>query len=282
MADTIVNIKKTRFQHGKQSDRVYLMRLDNSHRNNIIKTLQELAITHGYSKIIAKIPWSLYEMFSAEGYHNEAKIIGYYCGKEDCAFMCKYMRQERAICDRNEIEKVIAAALSKRRQAPLLSAKYELKTLQTEDIDALAALYSEVFESYPFPIYDPKYVAETFSTGVKYFGIFQDGCLIAASSAETEEEYLSAEMTDFAVKVNYRGQDLAAVLLDYMESELKKTGYFSLYTIARSVSYGMNCTFAKAGYNYTGTLINNTHISGGIESMNVWCKSINSADEANK
>jgi len=32
----------------------------------------------------------------------------------------------------------------------------------------------------------------------------------------------------------------------------------------------MNITFAKAGYRYAGTLVNNTDISGTIESMNVW------------
>ena len=42
------------------------------------------------------------------------------------------------------------------------------------------------------------------------------------------------------------------------------------YTIARALSAGMNITFAKAGYRYAGTLVNNTDISGTIESMNVW------------
>jgi hypothetical protein len=44
------------------------------------------------------------------------------------------------------------------------------------------------------------------------------------------------------------------------------------YTIARSYSAGMNITFAKQDYKYTGTLINNTNIFGKIESMNVWYK----------
>jgi hypothetical protein len=35
----------------------------------------------------------------------------------------------------------------------------------------------------------------------------------------------------------------------------------------------MNITFAKCGYIFGGTLINNTQISGSIESMNLWHKS---------
>jgi beta-lysine N6-acetyltransferase len=34
----------------------------------------------------------------------------------------------------------------------------------------------------------------------------------------------------------------------------------------------MNVTFSRAGYTFTGTLINNTNIGGSIESMNVWYK----------
>ena len=36
--------------------------------------------------------------------------------------------------------------------------------------------------------------------------------------------------------------------------------------------YGMNITFAKQKYIFAGTLVNNTDISGGIESMNIWYK----------
>ena len=53
---------------------------------------------------------------------------------------------------------------------------------------------------------------------------------------------------------------------------MEQLGIDTFYTIARSVSFGMNITFAKMDYKYTGTLKNNTNISGNIESMNVWYK----------
>jgi len=34
----------------------------------------------------------------------------------------------------------------------------------------------------------------------------------------------------------------------------------------------MNITFSRMGYRYSGTLLNNTNISGRLESMNVWYK----------
>ncbi|MFW5780428.1 MAG: putative beta-lysine N-acetyltransferase, partial [Bacillota bacterium] len=96
--------------------------------------------------------------------------------------------------------------------------------------------------------------------------------LFAIASSETNKKYLNAEMTDFAILPEYRGKNLSLLLLCEMEKNMKDMGYKLLYTIARAVSYGMNCTFSKLGYQFSGTLINNTNISGNIESMNLWYK----------
>jgi len=50
---------------------------------------------------------------------------------------------------------------------------------------------------------------------------------------------------------------------------MSELGIKTVYTIARLNSIPMNVTFLKRGYKYGGTLINNTNISGKIESMNV-------------
>ena len=55
---------------------------------------------------------------------------------------------------------------------------------------------------------------------------------------------------------------------------MKSSGILNAYTIARAISPGMNITFARLGYHYGGRLVNNTQISGGLESMNIWYKSL--------
>ena len=55
---------------------------------------------------------------------------------------------------------------------------------------------------------------------------------------------------------------------------VEKKNINTAYTIARSNSFGMNCTFAKCGYDFGGILVRNTQIGGKIEDMNVWFKSI--------
>ena len=59
-----------------------------------------------------------------------------------------------------------------------------------------------------------------------------------------------------------------------MEKAMQQQGITSRFTIARLISSAMNKSFLTAGYLYGGTLINNTNISGSIESMNVWYKNL--------
>jgi putative beta-lysine N-acetyltransferase len=136
----------------------------------------------------------------------------------------------------------------------------------------MAEVYREVFQSYPFPIDEPEYLLETMRTHVVYFGAWEDGKLIALSSAETDEPNLNVEMTDFATLPSCRGRGLASYLLDLMAPAMKDRGIRTAYTIARAYSYGMNITFARLGYEFGGVLINNTQIGGQFESMNVWYK----------
>jgi len=81
-------------------------------------------------------------------------------------------------------------------------------------------------------------------------------------------------MTDFAVLKNYRGKQISLFLLHKMEAYMRKLQIKKAYTMARSLSYGMNIAFSKMGYNYSGTVINNANISGAIESLNIWHKDL--------
>ena len=100
----------------------------------------------------------------------------------------------------------------------------------------------------------------------------EHGRIVSLSSAEMDREGRNVEMTDFATLPTHRGAGHAVHLLDRMEDDMPNRDIPTAYTIARSMSPGMNITFAKLDYIYSGTLINNTDISGNIESMNVWYK----------
>ena len=138
----------------------------------------------------------------------------------------------------------------------------------------MARIYQEVFKSYPFPIHDPGYITRTMEEDVCYFGVKRGGKIIALASTEIDREGRNAEMTDFATLPDYRGNNLAQILLKAMEKEMRRLGIQTLYTIARLHSPAMNRTFLKQNYHYAGTLIRNTQIAGSVESMNVYYKHI--------
>jgi len=60
--------------------------------------------------------------------------------------------------------------------------------------------------------------------------------------------------------------------LEEMERSMTEQGMRTAFSIARALSPAMNILFAKEGYIFGGTLVNNTQIAGHVESMNVWHK----------
>lgn len=272
-----IDMEKSIISHDKHSDRIYLMKLNEKEVDSIIDLLEEIVRMKRYTKIFAKVPLKNSKIFFEKGYVKEAEVPNLYKGIENGLFLAKYFSFERKEekC-RELINKVIHEALknkNKYRKKPL---KKDLicRIANEGDSKDLADFYKMNFKSYPFPIFDYEYIEETMKADVVYFSIWKEGKIIAASSCEIDKENLNAEMTDFATDEKCRGRGLACYLLNSMEQEMKNRGIRTLYTIARAKSFGMNITFSKKGFKFSGTLINNTNISGAIESMNVWYKLI--------
>jgi len=281
--DTIETLGKSTVQHGSANKRVYLMKLHPSDYRTMPERLEALAAEHSYTKIFTKIPAEAADYFSKLGYQQEALIPCYYRGSEDALFLSRFTDPARSRVSEEEkalIKKNITLAEEKAgdKVNNILSGGYEMRRLTGQDADRLARLYKTVFPSYPFPIYDPSYLIETMKSHIHYFGIFEGEALLAASSSETDPASLSVEITDFATLPEQRGKGFALHLLAEMERDMLREGITCHYTIARAFSAGMNITFAKAGYTFSGTLINNTDIFGRIESMNVWYKHLFASD----
>lgn len=279
MYDTIEKMGKSLIQHGPNNNRIYLMKLHKDDYPNIIQKLDLLAAEKNYTKIFTKIPSWAIDHFQADGYLKEAYIPNFYKGKVDVYFFSKFIDYDRSIVDahtRNIIDEYIHLALSKQKKPIVFqdNPSFYLRVLNKSDASELTKTYWKVLRSYPFPIFEESYIKKTMDENVIYFGVFKDEQLIAVSSSEMDTEAQNAEMTDFATDPKFAGNNLSLILLREMEAEMSKRKMKTLYTIARCYSAGMNITFAKMGYKYSGTLINNTDISDKIESMNVWYKSI--------
>lgn len=277
MPDKIEKIGQSIIQHGVENDRVYLMKLEKKDADNIVPVVEEIAQKNHYGKIFCKVPEWARDFFSGHQYRMEAHIPKFYQGKTHVYFMSKFLKPNRLRMNgdvKSKMRSFLNLAKSKADGYSVLNLQPEFKIKKLKDSNAaeLAKLYDQVYDSYPFPITKIDYIKKTMKSNVDYFGVFFDKKLIAASSSEKDMDAANTEMTDFATLTGYRGLGLATALLQTMEPEMKKLKIKTYFTIARALSPGMNITFARSGYRYSGTLINNTQIAGHIEPMNVWYK----------
>lgn len=280
MADVIETVAGSSLHHGKDSDRVYIMKLDQDQLDASLERCFKLADLNDYGKIVAKVSKSLEVSFLEYGFEREAEIPGFYSGREDAVFMSLFRDKKRSKSDHiAEINRFIDIAKSKGeikgadRLEPL-DDRYAIRPCTAEDAPEMASLYREVFKSYPFPIFDSSYIEETMADNVSYYGIWDRNSLVSLASSEMDMENRNTEMTDFATREEYRGRSFPLRLLLEMEKDMSELGIKTAYTISRAMVPGINIVFGKAGYAYGGTLVNNTGIGGSIESMNIWYKSI--------
>lgn len=279
MYDRIEKLLHSDIHHGPENNRIYLMHLTKDDVPEIFDVLNQMADVHGYSKIIAKVPDSVSDFFLKKGYRKEAVVPHFFHGVEDCIFMGKFLNQKRSESNdkpsnQNVLDTAFKKSLVDAREfaEDNLKQEFMIRKAKLSDADKMVTLYSEVFESYPFPIFETEYIKKTMKDNLVYFGIWKGDKMVALSSCEMSIGDETVEMTDFAVHKDYRGYKFAYYLLVQMEKEMKRYNMKTAYTIARSCSYGMNHTFSRFGYHFAGTLVKNTQIGGRIEDMNVWYK----------
>ena len=275
MPDAISYFQNSLIQYGKYNDRIYLIKLAKKDFPQIIKNLNERVLDKGYSKIFAKVPSYAKEKFEEDGFITEAFIPCFINGQADVYFMSKFFSPTRKIHTNSvKINHILKTAVSSSRKKEIaaLPFLFTFKMCDLSDAFKIVELYKKVFKTYPFPIYDPKYILKTMQRNVIYFSIWKKETIIALASSEMDIASKNVEMTDFATLPEYRGKGFSQYLLKQMEDEMAKRNIKTAYTIARAVSPSINITFAKMGYTYGGTLRNNTNICGRLESMNVWYK----------
>lgn len=274
--DIIENIHGSTVQHGRHNNRIYLMHLHSEDIDALIAALDNLGAAKGYRKIFAKIPAPSWKHFKSADFVKEAVVPGFFKGTIDGLFISKYFsdqQQERKM-DEKLLEIIAGPGAIKPQEASPTphGPGLDIQQCTPSDTKEMAAIYHQVFKTYPFPIDEPAYIERMMQEDVRYYSLHTNSSIAALASAEIDKKNLNAEMTDFATLPKWRGKGFAAILLSRMEAEIHSCGIKTAYTIARAESYGMNAVFKNNGYTYAGLCQNNTQISGSIQNMTVWYK----------
>lgn len=227
-----------------------------------------------YSKVIVYARRG-HEGWDQLGLQREAIIRGFFSNGDDAELWTSYPLTLRSQdVRRDEGDKVAALAVKKQPVEPILPVGFTCAPALEDDAADIADLMQKTFQDYPTPI-SPRGIATAIRDRTSHFRVVRDmeGELVACASAEIHHTRKSAELTDCATRPDQRGKGLMSRILRAIEEDLTDDfGITDVYTIARAYEPGMNCSFAKLGYRYTGRLINNCRMPDGFESMNVWCR----------
>ncbi|MCI0767618.1 putative beta-lysine N-acetyltransferase [Bacillus sp. TL12] len=241
---------------------------------SLVQKIEELAEKHSFTKCIIKGKGEHVSAWLSFGFLLEATIPHYFQG-HDAYFLVKYRDDER----RNSIQwvdedRIIDGVREKEVKEKEVPEKFVLRKATEEDAEELASVFGKVFEIYPTPLNEADYVVQTMKEDTIYYVYELDGRIISTASAEMNVKEGNAELTNCATLPEYRKHGFMKSLLIKLEEELQERAIFCSYTIARSLSFGMNAAFHQLGYTYTGRLANNCYIFDKLEDMNVWVKDL--------
>lgn len=242
----------------------------------LVQRAEELAKESGAEKLIVKGRYEQLLFFIERGFLPEAAIDHYFLGST-AFFLTKYLKHERKqtenwVAEDSIIHSVYGLKPADEFSIPLKD--YELKRVKEEAAAELSQLYKSVFRIYPTPLHDPEYVRKTMKEGTIYYAYFFKGKIVSAASAEVNNAYKNAELTDCATLPEHRKHGLMKWILKELEQELKNRGVYCVYSLARALSFGMNAVLFQLGYKYRGRLVNNCYIYDKLENMNAWVKNL--------
>ncbi|HEY2421380.1 MAG TPA: putative beta-lysine N-acetyltransferase [Neobacillus sp.] len=243
---------------------------------SILKKAEEIAQQQQAEKLIIKGRLEDYLSLFETGFQPEAVIDRYFLGTAAHCFSKFYTvsrkKNDHWITEDAMIHSVYQLETSNDKIHP--PNDYEVIKADNSNAVELSALYRQVFPIYPTPLQDPKYVKKTMKAGTIYYVFLYQGKIVSAASAEINDFYKNAELTDCATLQEHRKYGLMKILLQELEDDLKRRGIYCVYSLARSLSFGMNAVLFQLGYQYRGRLMNNCYIYDKLENMNMWVKNL--------
>lgn len=233
----------------------------------------ELSKQNDLGKIITVVEEGDKAAFLTNGYSLEGTIAGYFKGTDGhcLSYFAKPERGLSILCEQED--RIISQAQEVNGQYRFSpNNKFLFRDAEEADAKPLAELYDTVFKSYPTPMDNPAYIKKVMNQKVLFKVAEIAGQIVSAASADMNQTWLNAEITDCATLPEYRGQGLLSDLIYQLEEGLIEKGYISLFSLSRALSVGVNIVLSKQGYVYSGRQINNCEIMGKFEDMNIWVK----------
>ncbi|MEN6327225.1 MAG: putative beta-lysine N-acetyltransferase [Syntrophomonas sp.] len=239
--------------------------------DNLVKDMIDLARYEGFGKLISNCRSAHLMPFISNGFIIEGIIKGFFIGEDAFCISCFINPQRQASPLSSEADSILYRCMN---HSERLSHQYKIRPAQVKDIPKMIQLFTTVFESYPSPVFSREYLEKAMSEQVLFKVAEEDGKIVSIASADMDKYNLNAEITDCATYPEYRGKGILVSLIESLETDLKVKGFLTAYSLARAINPGINKALSRQGYKYGGRLLNNCHICGGFEDMNIWSKNL--------
>ena len=241
--------------------------------NEIAPALAEMAQKLALGKVIIFAPQKDSANLESSGYGCEGKITAYFRGETAYVYtLFTDPQRKQSGYQQQEAELLNTINHSQPAARNLDLGDLQIRTAGEKDIEKLLQLYSRTFKSYPSPLMEKAYMQQIMRRNVVFICAFNGNQAVSSASLEMDLENANAELTDCATLSQYRGRGLLQEIMNRLEDRAREIGLVVLYSLARAGSYGMNASLHKMDYNFEGKLVNNCHIGGRYENMNIWVK----------
>jgi putative beta-lysine N-acetyltransferase len=243
--------------------------------DEIIMDIVNLAVNERLGKVISNCPTKLLKPFKKCGFTVEGVINGFFNGENAYCISLFIDRNREISVNKDEEDTIIhQCVIENKIFLKPINQKYLIRNAELNDIPQMINLFSNVFKTYPTPVFRGDYLQGVINKQIIFKVAVDGGKIISIASADMDKNNLNAEITDCATYSEYRGKGLIPKLIQHLEHDLQKRGFLTLYSLSRAINPGINKAFSKLEYRYCGRLVNNCHICGTFEDMNIWVKKL--------
>lgn len=241
-----------------------------------ISAMNQICRRHQFGKLVCTVHPRDDRSFVDHGFLQEGAISGFFKGEDADCFSCFFDPQREKSEFLSTENEIISYCATDDPEDDFPKISEGIRTAQKEDAEKIAGLFREVFPFYPTPMDRPEYVKKMMDQDVLFKVLERDGVLASVASADMNQKFLHAEITDCATRTSFRGKGYLNQMVFSLENDLRTLGYLTAFSLARARSFGMNIVLSKRGYKYSGRHINNCRIMNGFEDMNIWVKRLQS------
>ena len=241
-----------------------------------LMTIIEFAKNESLGKVISNCRTKFLDYFKNCNFKVEGVINGFFDG-EDALCVSFFIDKKREISKYSEEEDKIIykSVVENKKNSKIKKHNHLIRTAGLSDIPQMIKLFSNVFETYLSPVFSIDYLEKVMNDNILFKVAVENDKIISIASADMDKCNMNAEITDCATYPEHRGKGILTNLISDLEQELQQSGFNILYSLSRAINPGINKSLANLDYKYCGRLVNNCHICGTYEDMNIWVKRLN-------